>query len=50
MLNCPECGREMVWVGDSDMEEDVFSTLMTCRDCHIEVVKYWGDGVEEKGY
>lgn len=48
MLNCPECGKEMGWVGDNDsMEEDVYETLMTCRDCHIDLIKYWGEGVDK---
>jgi hypothetical protein len=50
MLNCPECGKVMGWVGDNDtMDEDVYVTTMGCADCHIEVYKFWGDGLEKEG-
>jgi hypothetical protein len=47
MLNCPECHKEMMWIGDSDtVDEDVYVTLMVCNDCSIDVSKYWGDGID----
>jgi hypothetical protein len=48
MLNCPECGKKMGWMGDNDtMEDEVYETHMTCNDCHIDLFKMWGNGVKE---
>jgi hypothetical protein len=49
MLNCPECNKEMLWMGDSEtMEDEVYETHMTCNECHIDLFKMWGEGVDGK--
>lgn len=39
-MNCPECNKEMRWVGDQYIEEDeVLQTVYDCSDCYIDVIK-----------
>lgn len=46
---CPECGKQLHWFGDSDTwEEEVYVSIWVCNPCHIEVHKYFGEGLEEQ--
>lgn len=46
MLDCPQCGNKMGWIGDNDTDkEGVYVTGMYCDDCKIEVNKAWGEGI-----
>lgn len=39
-LKCPECNKEMRWIGDDFIEEDrILQTVYDCDDCQIDVIK-----------
>jgi DNA-directed RNA polymerase subunit RPC12/RpoP len=40
-MKCPECEKEMKWIGDNeDTNEDTYS-YYACDDCKIDLFKYW---------
>jgi len=44
-MNCPFCGKLMVWLNGS-ISHEVPTKLYTCRLCNINIIKY-PDGSEE---
>ena len=44
-MNCPFCGKLMVWLNGS-ISHEVSTKLYTCRLCNINIIKY-PDGSEE---
>jgi hypothetical protein len=38
-MKCPECEKEMRWVGDQTVDEDIVQYVHDCSDCDIEVIK-----------
>jgi uncharacterized protein with PIN domain len=38
-MKCPECNKELRWVGDQSVEENIIQLVYDCDDCNIEVIK-----------
>lgn len=39
-MKCPECNKQMRWVGDDLIEEDsIIQSLFDCSVCKIDVIK-----------
>lgn len=40
MMKCPECNKELRWVGDEViLDDNILETVYDCHECFIDVIK-----------